>query len=191
MIGEHSYTVTAYAEGGAVAETSGKMEITVQICTNNLVPDFALLYRFPLPESGQGSNSFPDAKSAAYISASEDGCIQSFDFKMSDGSDIKDYPELSIDSNTGVVSVATDSTKITQYSIDLVVVTTEAPEPTISTIKDVRVYIECQATSTLLTHPALEKKVVMADLGGSPSITGRFTTSNRLCPIIGHRFVAG
>ena len=100
-----------------------------------------------MPESGQSSESFPASK-LAYIADSEEGCIQSFDFKMSDGSEIPS--ELTIDSKTGVVSVATDSTKITDYQIDLVVVTTEAPEPVISNVKGIKVYVECQESSTTL-----------------------------------------
>ena len=87
-----------------------------------------------------------------YIADSEEGCIQAYSYTLENG---KTTDEIKVDSETGVLSVDTFKKRKTSYTLNIQIVTTEAPLPVNSEITGIEVKVVCGPDSITAVPPRI------------------------------------
>lgn len=148
------------------------MEITEQICTNNLVAGFAKSYPYFLPVGTKTHKSISNGTD--YVSWPEEGCIQKFSYKLDDGTTV---PEITVNPINGDLTFEAASTRLKTYNFKLIIHTTEAPKDVHTEIEGLSITVTCGPDSTVpILPPNYEPMIRMADLGGRPTINAKFTS---------------
>lgn len=133
-VGLWPFQITAIAEGSETDASGtgtlvldGQMEVQ-KICISLPVDGFNAVFEVSLPMEGTEEESFPAGGSAEYAVVHEptDGCIQSFDYRMSNAGGKPE--ELTIDSETGVFTMVKDYESKSIFEIDLIIDTTGGVE---------------------------------------------------------------
>jgi hypothetical protein len=194
---EYAYEVLATAEGGATASIEGYKFIET-VCVSDLVSSFTKSISFDLPSGGVTLEQFPSAATeyaTAPPSSSDylpDGveCSQSYSYRLKGESGAQNNPDdLEIDPATGVFTLVNRAEVKTTYEVEIDVVTGDGTNSHTLTVTGVTIGIVCGPGSTILTAPTLETVLQVPNLPVRPSLSGAFTSSNGLCPVVAHSFI--
>lgn len=157
-------------------------------------------YSYNIPAQNENEESFP-AISTNYVLAPSDGCTQTFDYEMADGS--AKPSELVIDSTTGLFTLTNKASQEVNYQITILVNNiggsteddtgadvTDQYNPRLP-IEDIVVQANCGLASTILTAPPLNDLSQPPNLADLASISGVFDSSNPTCPVMSHTITVG
>lgn len=152
--------------------------------------DFDPAFTVDLPESGTEQETVIPS-SSVYVSEKFSGCDKEFALSMTDGSEIP--PELSLDSDSGVLELETVFTRKTSYDISITITQYGGNQPDVTTIAGITIDIVCGPNSAILQPPPEYAPLVKGNIYDEPalSFTSKFRTSNDLCPVVDYELTAG
>ena len=133
-VGVYEYEIEATAKGGATGLAKSTMEIT-RVCRSALVSSFIKAKTFDVPELADASETWPSA-STDYVEAPLEKCTHAFTYVNKDGTET---PELVLDSATGIFTLTTSPSKLTEYDVIITITTSGAPKDEVLTLEDVKI----------------------------------------------------
>jgi hypothetical protein len=117
-------------------------------------------------------------------------CSQSFIYRLKDTADTVHNPsEISIDSNSGLVTLTNKATVKTTYEIEIDNTTTDGTNPRYLTVAGISINIVCGPASTTPTPPSMDNLYQVPNLPDRLKIDEVFIPTNELCPIESHVLV--